>query len=52
MEEDYTIEGPVTESAVFEPLKAGNLEMELHKLFSTNWITHWQSRTLAVPADC
>ena len=38
MEEDYTIEGPVTESAVFELLKAGK-ETELHELY-TNWITH------------
>jgi len=37
MEEDYTIEGPVTESAVFELLKAGK-EAELHELY-TNWIT-------------
>ena len=36
--EDYTIEGPVTESAVFELLKAGQ-EAELHELY-TNWITH------------
>jgi len=35
-EEDYTIEGPVTESAVLELLKAGK-EEELHELY-TNWI--------------
>jgi len=34
-EEDYTIEGPVTESAVLELLKAGK-EEELHELY-TNW---------------
>ena len=34
-EEDYTIEGPVTESAVVELLKAGK-EVELHDLY-TNW---------------
>ncbi len=37
MEEDYTIEGPVTESAVLELLKAGK-EVELHELY-TNWTT-------------
>src|SRR5260221_9259312 len=37
MEEDYTNEGPVTESAVFELLKARK-EAELHELY-TNWIT-------------
>jgi len=37
MEEDYTIEGPMTESAVFELLKAGKEEV-LHEPFS-NWIT-------------
>jgi len=35
MEEDYTIEGPVTESAVLELLQAGK-EAELHELY-TNW---------------
>ena len=35
MEEDYTIEGPVTESAVLELLKAGK-EAELRELY-TNW---------------
>jgi hypothetical protein len=34
-EEDYTIEGPVTESAILELLKAGK-EAELHDLH-TNW---------------
>ena len=34
-EEDYTIEGPVTESAVLELLKAGK-EAELRELY-TNW---------------
>ena len=34
-EEDYTIEGPVTESAILELLKAGK-ELELHELY-TNW---------------
>jgi hypothetical protein len=34
-EEDYTIEGPVTESAAVELLKAGK-EAELHDLY-TNW---------------
>ncbi len=34
-EEDYTIEGPVTESAILELLKAGK-EAELHDLY-TNW---------------
>lgn len=34
-EEDYTIEGPVTESAVLELLKAGKVA-ELHDLY-TNW---------------
>ena len=33
--EDYTIEGPVTESAILELLKAGK-ELELHELY-TNW---------------
>ena len=36
-EEDYTIEGPVSQSAVFELLKAGK-EEELHDLY-TNWIS-------------
>jgi len=36
MEEDYTIEGPVTELAVLELLKAGK-EADLHGLY-TNWI--------------
>ena len=31
----YTIEGPVTELAILEPLKAGK-ESELHELY-TNW---------------
>jgi len=35
MEEDYTIEGPVMESAVLELLKAGK-EAELHELYN-NW---------------
>ena len=35
VEEDYTIEGPVTESAVQELLKAGKVS-ELHELY-TNW---------------
>jgi len=35
MEEDYTIEGPGTESAVLELLKAGK-EAELHELYN-NW---------------
>ena len=35
MEEDYMIEGPVTESAVLKLLKAGK-EAELHELY-TNW---------------
>jgi len=35
VEEDYTIEGPVTESAVLELLKAGKVS-ELHELY-TNW---------------
>jgi len=34
-EENYTIEGPVTESAILELLKAGK-ELELHELY-TNW---------------
>jgi len=34
-EEDYTIEGLVTESAILELLKAGK-EAELHDLY-TNW---------------
>jgi len=34
-EEDYTIEGPVTEAAILELLKAGK-EAELHDLY-TNW---------------
>src|SRR6266567_1476594 len=34
-EEDYTMEGPVTESAILELLKAGK-ESELHELY-TNW---------------
>src|SRR5260221_5926339 len=34
-EEDCTIEGPVTESAILELLKAGK-ELELHELY-TNW---------------
>jgi len=37
MEEDYTIEGPVTEAAVLELLKAGK-EAELRELY-TNWNT-------------
>ena len=37
MEEDYTIEGPVTEAAVLELLKARK-EAELHELY-TNWNT-------------
>jgi len=40
-EEDYTIEGPVTESAVLELLKAGK-EEELHELY-TNWSIRIQS---------
>ena len=36
-EEDYTIEGPVTEAAVLELLQAGK-EAELHDLY-TNWNT-------------
>jgi len=39
--EDYTIEGPVTESAVLELLKAGK-EEELHELY-TNWSIRIQS---------
>ena len=35
MEEDYTIEGPVTESVVLELLKVGKVS-ELHELY-TNW---------------
>jgi len=35
VEEDYTIEGPVTESAVLELLKAGKVS-ELRELY-TNW---------------
>ena len=35
MEEDYTIEGPVTESAVLKLLKARK-EAELHELYN-NW---------------
>lgn len=35
VEGDYTIEGPVTESAVLELLKAGK-EAELQELY-TNW---------------
>ena len=34
-ERDYTIEGPVTESAILEQLKAGK-EAELHDLYP-NW---------------
>jgi len=34
-EEDYTIEGPVTEAAMLELLKAGK-EAELHDLYA-NW---------------
>jgi len=37
MEEDYTIEGPVTEAAVLELLKARK-EAELRELY-TNWNT-------------
>ena len=37
MEEDYAIEGTVTESAVFELLKAGKVA-ELHELYR-NWAT-------------
>jgi len=37
MEEGYTIEGPVTEAAVLELLKAGK-EAELRDLY-TNWNT-------------
>lgn len=37
MPEDYTIEGPVTESAVLELLRAGKVE-ELKELY-TNWNT-------------
>jgi len=40
-EEHYTIEGPVTESAVLELLKAGK-EEELHELY-TNWSIRIQS---------
>jgi len=35
VEEDYTIKGPVTESAVLELLKAGKVS-ELHELY-TKW---------------
>jgi len=41
VEEDYTTEGPVTESAVLELLKAGK-EEELHELY-TNWSIRIQS---------